>query len=503
MCWPSARSICINEWLTRVDDGWAALRDRALRGVAWSAVQNWGSRLITFGVFAVLAQLLDPEAFGVLALAGTYIALLRVLVDQGFAAAIIQRDTLDNGHLDTAFVANLAGSAVLMVASWPLAHPMAQLFDTPLLAPVIQALAPAFLLAALAGVQQALFERRMQYRVLAIREFAASCAGGLVGVGLALYGAGVWSLVGWFLAERTAAVVVLWTASPWRPGRQVTRRHFMDLFSFGIHLVGSNLLDYVNRRADNLIIGYALGPAALGFYDVAYKLYTAGVDLVTQTVSSVAFSAFSKLQDRRDQMRTAFYKGTQTASIVAFPAFLGAAALAPDLIGTVFGTKWVPDSAHVFQVLALVGGLHALFYFNPAVLLACNKPHWRLGLNVMNAIANVVAYTIAVQFGIVAVAAAFVGRAYLLAPVELWMLRRLIDVRARTYLRNIAVPAVASVAMAALLVVLRMYAVPGWAGWSWLVLAIPSGALVYGLLVWLLDRRLVQRLVRLGRRVIG
>ncbi len=485
----------------RVDDRWAALRDRALHGVAWSAVQNWGSRLITFVVFAVLAQLLSPESFGVIALAGTYIALLRVLVDQGFAAAIIQRDTLEDGHLDTAFVANVAGSVLLMAASWPLAHPVARLFDTPLLGPVIQSLAPAFLLAALAGVQQALFERRMQYRVLAIREFAASCAGGVVGVGLALYGAGVWSLVGWFLAERTAAVVVLWSASPWRPGRQITRRHFMDLFSFGIHLVGSNLLDYVNRRADNLIIGYALGPAALGFYDVAYKLYTAGVDLVTQTVSSVAFSAFSKLQDRRDQMRDAFYKGTQTASIVAFPAFLGAAAIAPDLIPLVFGAKWVPDSVHVFQVLALVGGLHALFYFNPAVLLACNKPQWRLGLNVMNATANVIAYTIAVQFGVVAVAAAFVGRAYLLAPVELWMLRRLIDVRTRTYLRNMAVPAVAAGAMAAALVALRIYAAPGWSGGMWMAVAIPAGTLSYGGLVWLLDRNLIRRLVRLARRL--
>ncbi|MES3630983.1 MAG: lipopolysaccharide biosynthesis protein [Longimonas sp.] len=477
-----------------MDSSWSNLRDRALRGVAWSAVQNWGSRLITFVVFAVLAQLLDPEAFGVLALAGTYIALLRVLVDQGFAAAIIQRDELEDGHLDTAFVVNLVGSVVLMLASLPLAAPIAALFDTPLLAPVIQALAPAFLLAALAGVQQALFERRMQYRVLAIREFVASLAGGVVGVSMALYGWGVWSLVGWFLAERTAAVVVLWTASPWRPGRTITRRHFVDLFSFGIHLVGSNLLDYVNRRADNLIIGYVLGPTALGFYDVAYKLYTAGVDLVTQTVSSVAFSAFSKLQHRRDQMRDAFYKGTQTASVVAFPAFLGAAAIAPSLIELVFGTQWVPESAHVFQVLALIGTLHALFYFNPAVLLACNKPSWRLALNAINAVANVVAYTIAVQFGIVAVAAAFVIRGYVLAPLELWMLRRLINVRIRTYLRNIAAPATAAVAMATGLVAARMTLLPDLAIGLWVTLAIGSGALLYTTLVWVLAPSLLRRL---------
>ena len=486
-----------------MDSSWGDLRDRALRGVAWSAVQNWGSRLVSFIVFAVLAQLLAPDAFGVIALAGTYIAFLRVLVDQGFAAAIIQRDKLEAGHLDTAFAVNMGMSVVLMAASWPLADPIARLFDTPDLGPIIQALAPAFLLAALAGVQQALFERRMQYRVLAIREFAASCAAGLVGVGMAWYGWGVWSLVGWFLTERATAVVVLWIASPWRPGRTITRRHFKDLFSFGIHLVGSNLLDYVNSRADNLIIGYVLGPTALGFYDVAYKLYTAGVDLVTQTVSSVAFSTFSKLQHAREKMRTAFYKGTQTASIVAFPAFLGAAAIAPDLIATVFGAQWVPESVHVFQVLALVGMLHALFYFNPAVLLACNRPDWRLLVNVLNAIANVIAYTIAVQFGIVAVAAAYVLRGYLLAPVQFWMLRRLIDVRVCTYLRNISVPLVGTVVMASALVALRTYALPDMAALVWIPGAIVGGALLYAAMLWIFDRSLLQRLARLTNRLRG
>lgn len=480
-----------------MDSSWDDLRGRAVRAVAWSAVQNWGSRLVSFVVFALLAQLLDPEAFGVIALAGTYIAFLRVLVDQGFAAAIIQRDEVEKGHLDTAFAVNMAMSVVLMAASGPVADPIARLFDTPDLGPIIQALAPAFVLAALAGVQQALFERRMQYRVLAIREFAASCVAGLVGVGMAWYGWGVWSLVGWFLTERATAVVVLWIASPWRPGRTITAHHFNDLFSFGIHLVGSNLLDYVNSRADNLIIGYVLGPTALGFYDVAYKLYTAGVDLITQTVSSVAFSTFSKLQHARDKMRVAFYKGTQTASIVAFPAFLGAAALAPDLIATVFGAQWIPESVQVFQVLAIVGMLHALFYFNPAVLLACNRPDWRLLVNVLNAITNVIAYTIAVQFGLVAVAAAYVVRGYLLAPVQFWMLRRLIDVRVRTYLRNISVPLVGALGMAGLLVALRTQAFPDAAALVWIPSAILGGGLLYVGLLWIFARPLLQRLVRL------
>jgi PST family polysaccharide transporter len=427
------------------------LRAKAIRGVAWSAARNWGGRAINFVVFAVLAQLLPQVAFGLVALAGTYVALVRVFVDQGFADAIIQRDDLEAGHLDTAFWANL-GFAVGMMAGSIVAAPwIAQLFDSPDLGPVIQWLAPSFVLAALAGVQQAYIERALDYRVLAIREFAAALSGGLVGVGMALSGWGVWSLVGMLLAERVVAVGVLWTASDWRPGVQLSGRHFTDLFRFGVNVLGSNLLYYVNSRADNLIIGYALGPEALGFYDVAYKLFQNGLNAITLTVSSVAFSTFSRLQHARERMRQGFLTATQTVSVAAFPIFAGTAAVAPELIGLLFGGKWLPLSAQVYQLLALNGALQAVLYFNTPVLMACGKPHWRLGVGILNAVLNIALFAWAVQWGIVAVAAAFVARGYLVAPLQLALVRALIDLRVRAYLRLLITPLVGSMVLAGLL----------------------------------------------------
>ena len=407
--------------------------------------------MINFVVFAVLAQMLPQVAFGLVALAGTYIAFVRVFVDQGFADAIIQRDNLEPAHLDTAFWTNL-GLAVLLTAGSAWAAPwVARLFDSPDLGPVIQWLAPSFLLAALSGVQQAYIERELDYRILAIREFIAALSGGVVAVGMAMGGWGVWSLVGMMLVERVAAVVVLWTASDWRPGLRVSRRHFADLFRFGVNVLGSNLLYYVNSRADNLIIGYALGPTALGFYDVAYKLYTNGVNVITLTVSSVAFSTFSRLQKERDRMRQGFRTATQTVSVIAFPMFVGTAVVAPDLIGMLFGDKWVPLSAYVYQLLAMNGALQAVMYFNAPVIMACGKPQWRLGISLANAVLNVILFTWAVQWGIVAVAAAFVARGYLIAPVQLALVRSLIDLRTKAYLQQFVTPLAASIVLGAML----------------------------------------------------
>lgn len=428
------------------------LRDKAVRGVAWSAVRNWGSRVITLAVWIVLARLLSEEAFGLVAAATAYVAFINVFVEQGFVSAIIQREDVEDGHLDTAFWTSVGLGVAFAGASVAAAPYVAGFFDQPQLGPVIAWMAPALVLAALAGMPQALFERVLDYKLLALREFVAVLVGGIVGVGMAVEGYGVWSLVGWQLSERTASVAVLWAATDWRPGFTITGRHFRDLFRFGINIVGTNLLDFLNNRSDDLIILYVLGPAALGFYDVAYRLFTNGTQLVTQSVSSVAFSTFSRIQGDVERMRRGFYTTTQVVSVIAFPVFLGAAALAPQLVELLFGAKWLPQSADVFRVLAFIGILHAVFYFNSSVMLAMGKPHWRLGLNALNAVANVVAVVLVVQWGIVAVAAAYVVRGYVLAPLQLVVVRKLLRFRFREYLRRLMPSLLCALVMAAAVV---------------------------------------------------
>jgi PST family polysaccharide transporter len=478
------------------------LRDKAVRGVAWSALRNWGSRAINFVVFAVLANLLTTEAFGLVSLAGAYIAFVRVFVDQGFADAIIQRDELDDAHCDTAFWVNLGLSVVFTGVSIVAAPWIARLFDTPDLANVIIWLSPSFVLAALAGVQEALFERTLDYQTLAVREFVAAVVGGVAGVWMAFAGFGVYSLVGMLLAERTAAVVVLWTASPWRPGVRVRMQPFRDLFAFGINVVGSNLLGYVNRRADNLIIGYALGAGPLGFYEIAYQLFMAGTHLITNAVSSVAFSTFSRMQGDPARMRQGFYTATRMVCLVAFPAFFGAALVAPELIGTLFGDKWLPLSAQAFQVLAFVGVLHAAFYFNASVMMAMGKPHWRLMIGVVNAITNVVAFALVVRWGIVAVAAAFVVQSYLFAPLPLILVRRLIGIEWKEYLSAYGPPLLGTLVIAAVVQGVKWGLAGAGGDVAVLALAIPLSAVAYIATIALVAPKRLKQVQGLMARII-
>lgn len=480
------------------------LREKAVRGVAWSAVRNWGGRAVNLVVFVVLARLLEVEAFGIVGLASVYVALIEVFVDQGFADALIQREELQPAHLDTAFWTSL-GLGVLFVGGTAWASgPVADLFvqfnqattfgasgkteaaSLHQLGPVIRWLSLAFLLAALIGVQEALFERALDYRVLAVRSMVAMTVGGGVGVIMAFNGYGVWSLVGYQLSERATAAVVLWTASDWRPRLRWQWTPFRELFSFGINIVGTNLLGFLNRRSDDLLIGVFLGPTALSIYLIAYRILTVGTQLITSTVSSVAFSTFSRLQEDLERMRGGFYAAVRMVSLVALPLFMGGAALAPEVIEVLFGEKWLA-SAPVFRALAFIGVLHAVFYFNGAVMLAAGKASWQLGLNALNAVANVAAFALAVRYGVVAVAVAYVLRGYLLAPLKLWAVRRLIAIRWRTYFGLFKTPLAGVLVMGAAVLGLRAVLVGRAAPVLVLAAGVPLGAIAYTLTVWAIE----------------
>jgi O-antigen/teichoic acid export membrane protein len=423
-----------------------SLKQKAVKGIVWSAIQKLGGQAISFIVFSLLARLLAPADFGLVAMASVYLAFLQVFVDQGYAEAIVQRQTVDKEHLDTAFWVSISTSILLTIASIVAAKDIATAFKTPELAPVIAALSPTFLFAALNSVQRALFSRRLEFKAMAARTLAASTAGGIVGVILAVLGYGVWSLVWQQLVNGVVGVLVLWKASDWQPGFHLSFRHLKELSSFSANILGFNILNFFNRRADDFLIGYYLGPIALGYYTIAYRILLLATDLM-RTLSGVALPTFSRLQDDRDRLQRAYHKAIQLTSLTAFPTFLGLAALANELIPTLFGQQWTP-SIPVMQILALIGIVHALNNIGVNVIKAMGRPDWNLRVNVINALLNVTAFVLVVRFGIVAVAAAYVIRGYLIPlPAFIWMAQKLLGTQLSTYLRQCRTPIVGAIAM--------------------------------------------------------
>lgn len=473
------------------------LRQRTVRAVSWSAVQSVASLVTSTLALVVLSRLLDPAAFGVVALAAVYIAFVQVFVEQGLTDALVQRERLDPEHLDAAFWSSL-GTAALLAGGSALAAPwIARLYDLPELAPVIRWLSLGLLFPALSGVQQALLRRRLEFRALALRAGAASILGAVAAVAAAWSGLGVWALVVQTLVTGAVGTAVLWGVAEWRPSLRFSRPHFRELFGFGAGVLGTNLLTFVGRNADDLLIGTFLGPVPLGYYSVGYRLVRVASALLRNVTSSAALPAFSRLQDDRDRIRRAFYQGAHYTSVLAFPAFVGMSVLAPELVRALFGPQWAP-SAPVMRVLAFVGILHTVFAFNTSVMLALGKASLRFWLTFLNAVFDVLAFAIALRWGIVAVAAAFVIRGYLFLPLPVYAVHRLIGLELRTYLDQYRAPLLATGAMAAVLLAVRPL-LAGTPPGVQVGVGIVVGAVVYAGALALLRPALLREVLRLSR----
>jgi PST family polysaccharide transporter len=471
-----------------------SIRGKIIQGVIWSAIQSWGSQLSSLLIFLILARLLDPEAFGLIALAGVFLALMQVFLEQGFAQALVQRETLEPEHLDTTFWVSLATGIALTALGLGIAPLYASWFRQPQLVSIIRWLSILFTISSLNNVQRALLERDFAFKAIAIRHLIGTIAGGIVGIGLALWGGGVWSLVGQQIVQEGVGTAIFWKVSAWRPRFQFSITHLRQLSNFGIHILGINFLGFFSNRADDLLIGYFLGATALGYYSVAYRILTVMTELLVGTSSRVALPAFSRLQHQPDKLRTAFYRATQLTSSIAFPIFLGTATLAPELIQVLFGEQWHP-SIPVMQILSLVGLLRTVTYFKGSIFMAMGKPSWHLKINLLSAILNVLGFAIAVRWGIVAVAFAYLARACIVFPVSQTVVSKLLQAPILVYLKQFASPLLGSMIMVAAIWVARYLLNDLLSVLIQLVVYIMLGAIVYGIAIRLFAPQLFQQIL--------
>ncbi|MCU0566408.1 MAG: lipopolysaccharide biosynthesis protein [Oculatellaceae cyanobacterium Prado106] len=478
-----------------------SLKAQAIRGLLWSGVQTWGNQAGSLLVFFVLARLLSPEAFGLMAIANIGIAFCQIFLQRGLSEVLIQRQTLTPEFLNTVFWVNLAIALLLMLLGLGTAEYIADLFQQPQLTAILQALCVLLPMLALSSVPQAFLERQFAFKAIALRQLIGMVLGGLVGVGMAWSGYGVWSLVGQQLVQEGVGLIVLWQASPWRPTGPFSLSQFSlsqglsqgrELGQWAVPLLGFNLFNFLNSRTDDFLIGYFLGTVPLGYYSIAYRILGVLQQLLVQTSKQVALPTFSRLQTEPEECRRAFYRATQLTSAIAFPIFLGVSVLAPELIQVLFGNQWQP-AAIVLQVLALAGLFQSISFFKSSIFLAMGKPMWSLWLAGLTFVLNAIGFAIAVPWGIVAVAAAFVIRGYLVFPIGQWAVSRLIHTPLLSYLRQFTAPLLAAVIMAGSLLLVKSF-LGEFSDSLVIVMVSVLGAIVYSLLLFGLSPKLFQEL---------
>ncbi|GAB4424088.1 MAG: lipopolysaccharide biosynthesis protein [Bacteroidia bacterium] len=387
-----------------------------LGGLLWTSIEKFGGRVLTLLIFFLLARLLEPADFGLVAIVNSVVGLAYIFIEMGFTAALVQKEQLDDTDKDSSFWGSMGLGALIFLAVFAAAPLVAAFYEEPQLTDLIRVIAITLLMSSLGNTHRGLYQRNMAFRLIAVRQIAATIVGGAVGIALALTGYGVWGLVMYLLVRSVVETALLFFWSDWQPRFSFSMARYQELLRFGLNVLGSRLLFYGNGDLINMLIGHFLGLEALGLFSVASKVYFTFKDLMINTISNVTVPIFSKLQSKPDELRAVFQDVIEKVSFVTFPVCMVLVGMSDDFIRIVFGEKWLPASP-IMQLLVMMSIFSLITSYANDLLLALGKVFLSFKINLLSTVLSLIIFFATVPFGILAVAAGFLVRDAIMAPI--------------------------------------------------------------------------------------
>jgi O-antigen/teichoic acid export membrane protein len=374
--------------------------------------------------------------------------------DSALGTALIQRHRLSEDDRSTIFWLGLGVGVALTAGGIALAGPVAALYGEPDVRPLFALLSLSFVVSSLGTTQAALLARELDFKSLELRQAAATLVGAATGIGIAFAGFGAWAIVAQQLAIATTSTLLLWVFSPWRPQARFSRRSLRELGGFGGTLFGQNLVYYLGRNLDNVLIGRYLGASALGAYALAYNIMLAPFHRIAGPIQQVLFPAFSQIQDQPARLADAWIRVSRLVGALSMPALVGLIVVAPDFVRVVLGERW-STATPVLQILALVGLVQSLQALNGEILLARGRAGTLLRFTILWFAASLAAFVIGLQWGVVGVAACYAVACALVEPVNAVLTARSVATPVRRFFGALAGVAFATAVMGAVVFVGR------------------------------------------------
>lgn len=423
------------------------LTNRAAGAVGWSMLRFGGDQLFGFIVFAALARRLEPAVFGVFVIGLAVVEVGKIIAQGGLVSSLYRVPEITPRLADTVFWANLAMAIMVAAMCWALSHPLAVTMGSSEAAPIIAALGLVVPVSAAGATHMSRHLRGFGHRALAVRSLGSGLVGGTLALAAAEAGWGVWALVVQRFASEGIGTLVAWQAFRWRPGLQFSWTTLRVQWRLGASVAGSQLLLVALNRVQDMIVGRMLGIGAVGVYRTAWK----SIEVVTQGLvipfSSVAVPALAKLVQDMPALRRGYVRMVAVSAMVAFPAIAGVGVLADALIPLLFGPQWA-ESVPVAQVLSLLAVPLVLNFFADPVLTVLGKAAVIARLAVIQLFLTLLLCVLAVPYGLVWFAAAYVLRAYVTLAVQMVMLQRATGIRPAAVIGAVAPSLVAAVGMA-------------------------------------------------------
>ena len=395
----------------------------ALRGGVFTAGAQAAKMVVQFLSVVILARLLAPEDFGLVASVGPIVAFVGLFQNLGLQQAVIQRPQIDQAQLNRVFWISTLAGLVCTVAVAALSPAVSAFYDDPRMTGITLAAALPLLFGSLAALPLALMNRHLQFGQLAINDVLTAVAGLVAAVAAAYAGLGYWSLV---IGPAVGAVVTLlcaWWATRWQPGRPDVKVD-REILTFGANLTGFNLVNFFSRNLDNILIGKFSGPIELGFYDRAYKLLLFPLQNINQPLSRLMVPLLSRIQEDKPRFRDLYLRTNWLLAAITVPGIAALTIAAEPVVSILFGERWLPV-APIFAWLGIAGLMQPVSSTTGWIFICQGKTGTMFRWGIYSALTTVLSFVVGLHWGAVGVAAAYAISGYVLRlPVLAVLMQR-------------------------------------------------------------------------------
>lgn len=444
-------------------------------GLFWKFSERILAQGVSFVVSIVLARILMPEDYGVVAMVNIFIAIADVFVVSGFSTALIQKKDANDVDFSTILYCSLFVSVLIYIILYILAPYIAKFYSESVLTQVIRVFSLRMPLAAYNSVQHAYVSRHMLFKKFFYSTLIGTMISGIVGIFMAYAGFGVWALIAQYMTNSLIDIIVLSITINWKPKLLFSRNSAKTLMSYGSKVLVADLIGTVYNQLRSLIIGKFYSSTDLAYYNRGKKfpeLITTNVD---GTISSVLFPAMANFSDDKEKIRSIVGQAMRITSFVVFPIMLGMAAVAKPLVLVLLTEKWI-EAVPYLQIVCLSGAINSVCNTNLQAIKAIGRSDVVLKLEFIKKPVGLLMVIFSIRFGVKAIAATLPLYGMYAAIVNMSPNKKLIDYGIIQQLRDLLPAILLSILMCSAVSVVGLLMIPPMLK---LVLQVLIGAIVY------------------------
>ena len=359
-----------------------SLRNKTVKGVGWSAIDNISQHGVTFIVGIVLARLLSPDDYGLVGIIGIFTSVCSILIYAGFGNALIRKNNATDDDYNTVFIINIIMSIALYVIIFFCSPIIADFFSRQELIVLTRISALGLIIGAFALVQQTILTKRIDFRTLTKISIFATVISGVIGIGLAFLDYGVWALVIMGLIGSIIRTSLLWAYNRWVPTLLFSKKSFLELFGFGWKIIIVGFVDTVWKQLYQVVVGKFYNPATLGQYSRANGYSELLSTNLTSIVQRVTYPLLSNIQDNNERMVLAYRKIIRTTCFICAISMFGLGAISESLIYCMIGPNWHEASIYL-PLICVSASTYPIHALNVNMLEVKGRSDLLLGLEIV------------------------------------------------------------------------------------------------------------------------